>query len=307
MLQLEILREARQPEFEVIAGADLRSTVGNGIPVYRDYHQLLARDDISAVAVNTPPREHYRMSVDALLAGKDVLVEKPPALTIRECRTMARLAQQVNEVLFMAFHARYSPVIAAASVHLALEKALHVDIRYREDVRRYHVGSDWVFDQQAGGGGVLMDSGINAMSIMTAILPESCCYQILEAAFGYTEGFNVETRADVTFTFGTGGIGRLVMDWMHEGPETRKITCTTTNHVYTIDLVQNSLHKDGNMLFGADRPTLQTVDQHREYRELYREFGRHLRNRKSHTSCTELEFVADAYTYRTCDPPATAS
>jgi predicted dehydrogenase len=50
-----------------------------------DYHELLARSDVEAVAINTPPRFHEEMTLEALKMGKHVLCEKPLAQTVEGC------------------------------------------------------------------------------------------------------------------------------------------------------------------------------------------------------------------------------
>lgn len=64
------------------AGLDARST-------YRDFRDLLARDDIDAVVVVTPDHWHVPISIAAVRAGKDVFCEKPLTLTIAEGRALA--------------------------------------------------------------------------------------------------------------------------------------------------------------------------------------------------------------------------
>ena len=64
------------------AGLDARSSYG-------DFRDLLARDDIDAVAVGTPDHWHVPISIAAVRAGKDVFCEKPLTLTIAEGRALA--------------------------------------------------------------------------------------------------------------------------------------------------------------------------------------------------------------------------
>ena len=56
------------------------------MPVYLDYTNLLARDDIDAVTVVVPNYLHAEVGIAALEAGKDVLLEKPMAATARRMR-----------------------------------------------------------------------------------------------------------------------------------------------------------------------------------------------------------------------------
>ena len=52
---------------------------------YTDYHQLLADPDVDAVSVTTHFYDHRQITIDALRAGKHVLLEKPMAPTVADC------------------------------------------------------------------------------------------------------------------------------------------------------------------------------------------------------------------------------
>ena len=56
---------------------------------YSDYRELLANKEIDAVLISTPDHQHARLAVAAVAAGKDVYLQKPASLTIREGRIMA--------------------------------------------------------------------------------------------------------------------------------------------------------------------------------------------------------------------------
>lgn len=65
---------------------------------YGDFRELLAREDVNAVAIITPDHWHAVMAVAAMKAGKDVYCEKPLALTIEEGRAMAQAARKYGRV-----------------------------------------------------------------------------------------------------------------------------------------------------------------------------------------------------------------
>lgn len=81
-----------------------------GVPeVAEDWHDLVARDDLDAIAVATPPAAHHEMVMAALRAGKHVLCEKPFALNAMEARAMRDLARERNLTALVAHEFRFAP------------------------------------------------------------------------------------------------------------------------------------------------------------------------------------------------------
>lgn len=77
----------------------------------KSYEDLLARTDIDAVAIATPAAQHYEMIKAALLAGKDVFVEKPLALQLNEGEELVELARKQDRVLMVGHLLYYHPAI----------------------------------------------------------------------------------------------------------------------------------------------------------------------------------------------------
>lgn len=78
----------------------IRAKAGNKDCVaYRDYREVLARDDIDAVVVATPDHWHVLMAMAAIKAGKAVYVEKPLTWSIREGRLLADVVRRYNAIL----------------------------------------------------------------------------------------------------------------------------------------------------------------------------------------------------------------
>lgn len=107
----------RMPDVEIVAVADVipgkaaEFTARHGLPgarTFDDHHQLLDLD-LDGVSVCTPNVAHHRTSVDALNAGKNVLCEKPMAVTLDQAVEMARAAKRANRILTIGFQPRYDP------------------------------------------------------------------------------------------------------------------------------------------------------------------------------------------------------
>jgi D-galactose 1-dehydrogenase len=140
------------------------------VPHFRSLEALL-RDgpEIDAVALATPPQIRRAQATIALAARKHVFMEKPPARAVTEITPLLAAAREAERTLFQSWHARFSPAVEPARRLLAERKIASVVINWKEDVRVWHPGQDWIFEP--GGFGVF-DPGINALSILTRILPQ---------------------------------------------------------------------------------------------------------------------------------------
>jgi UDP-2-acetamido-3-amino-2,3-dideoxy-glucuronate N-acetyltransferase len=87
-----------------------RNQYGN-VKFYRDFNALLSDTVITAVALATPAVTHYELAKAALLAGKDVLVEKPLGVDVKEGEDLVRLAQNKKRILMVGHILRYHPAI----------------------------------------------------------------------------------------------------------------------------------------------------------------------------------------------------
>jgi myo-inositol 2-dehydrogenase / D-chiro-inositol 1-dehydrogenase len=79
-----------------------------GVPVHRDYRELLARQDVDAVDVVVPNALHAEVGVAALEAGKDVLLEKPLAPALEDCDRLIATAARTGRVLTVGHELRLS-------------------------------------------------------------------------------------------------------------------------------------------------------------------------------------------------------
>ena len=99
---------------QLVAVADLKaSRAGNfaqeyGAVATTDYHALLARADVDAVSVCVPSGLHAQVAIDAMHAGKHVLVEKPIAITLADADHMIAVAQATGRRLGVVLQNRYN-------------------------------------------------------------------------------------------------------------------------------------------------------------------------------------------------------
>lgn len=90
--------------------ANLARLPDPSIPTYTDYRKMLQSEQLDAVYVAVPVEKHGVVTMAALQAGLHVIVEKPMAPTVAECRSMINAAKKNDLLLAVDFELRYSPI-----------------------------------------------------------------------------------------------------------------------------------------------------------------------------------------------------
>jgi UDP-2-acetamido-3-amino-2,3-dideoxy-glucuronate N-acetyltransferase len=80
-----------------------------GVEVTTDFDQMLANPEITRIAIAVPAEVHYPLAKKALLAGKDVYVEKPLCLDRAEGEELIRLAEERGQILMVGHLLQYHP------------------------------------------------------------------------------------------------------------------------------------------------------------------------------------------------------
>ncbi|MEX0987228.1 MAG: Gfo/Idh/MocA family oxidoreductase [Bacteroidales bacterium] len=83
--------------------------------IYEDYKEMLQRRDLDAVIISTPDHWHSQPAVEAALAGKDIYLQKPTSLTVKEGRILSDIARKKGIILQMGTQQRSSPQFRIAA------------------------------------------------------------------------------------------------------------------------------------------------------------------------------------------------
>lgn len=235
---------------------------------------------IDAVALCTPPQVRYDLAVEALRRGVHVFLEKPPGATLSEVAALQDIAESTGATLFASWHSRYAAGVSAARDWLAKRQLRNVSIVWREDVRVWHPGQDWIWEP--GGLGVF-DPGINALSILTHILPKPVLLK--SALLQIPENRAAPIAADVRFCDTSGTPIHLDLDWRQTGPQSWDIAIDT-------DAGTIKLSRGGAVL---SLPTGTESHDDVEYQGLYARFAELVHGRKSDVDVSPMQLVADAF------------
>ncbi len=183
------------------------------VPAYTSFDQLLANPDINAVYLATPIFLHAPQAIQALRAGKHVLVEKPMALTVAEGEEMIRVARETGKTLATAYYRRFFPKVQRAK-QLIAEGALGKVVMV---VSIYHTWYDpapgapgsWRAQKARAGGGVLWDMGSHRFDLLIGLFGMPT--QVWATAETLAHTYEVEDTASVYLKLGNGA--QCVSTW----------------------------------------------------------------------------------------------
>ncbi|MBI5032962.1 MAG: Gfo/Idh/MocA family oxidoreductase [Chloroflexi bacterium] len=94
---------------DVISSRAERYAKEHNAQAYADYRRMLDRRDIDVVTICTPSGMHAQMAIDAMQAGKHVIVEKPMALKLQDADRMIATAKSIGVKLCVVLQNRYNP------------------------------------------------------------------------------------------------------------------------------------------------------------------------------------------------------
>ena len=272
------------PAFELVAVSSQRGIAVEGVPhAFTNWQDMLRLPDLDAVAICTPPQPRHQIARAAIEAGKHVLLEKPPAATLSELADLEMIAAAASRVLFTTWHSQYNPAVEKAREALAGRPIGRLAVTWKEDVRQWHPGQGWIWE--AGGFGVF-DPGINALSIVTKMMPAPVFIRQADLEFPS----NRHAPIAATLTFSVGGDAedlRAVFDWRQTGEQTWDIAVETSDGMaLTLSKGGSRLEIDGRLVVEAPSA---------EYEGIYRRFDHLLQEGRSEVDATPFRLVADAF------------
>ena len=199
---------------------------------------LLNRKDIEAVVIAVPNHQHAPMAIEALQAGKDVLLEKPMAMSIAECDGILKARDQSAQILQLGFVCRYSPAAIKAKELIdqgKIGKVISVQATLLRQRGIPGLGG-WFTTKKLSGGGCLIDIGVHLIDLVMHITSEgspsrligSCSQAFSMSSYDYEEMwsdpvqegiFDVEDRVHASITFNTGMMFGLNVAWATHIPE----------------------------------------------------------------------------------------
>ena len=282
----KIARDAHIPTLAASSQFELTAAVTShsppeGVPGFRTISEMAAAmPDIKAVSICTPPHGRLALVAEAFDHGLDVMIEKPPAGTISEAECFSRMAQRAGRVLYATWHSREAAAVEPARDWLVGKTIHRVDVSWKEDVRVWHPGQEWIWEPGIG----VFDPGINALSVLTAILPRPLRLDSAELRFPTNR--DAPIAASLGFSLGATVPVAVEFDFDQKGPQSWDIDIDTDGGRLSLSMGASRMAINGETVDVGDEPV---------YHRLYRRFAELLATRQSDVDLTPFHHVADAF------------
>jgi D-galactose 1-dehydrogenase len=265
--------------FELVAAVTGHEPPEN-VPGFRTIAEMMQSvPGVQAISICTPPRGRLELVAEAFAHGLDVMIEKPPAATLSEAEAFAGLARKARRILYATWHSREAAGVEPARRWLEGKRITHVTCHWKEDVRVWHPGQAWIWEPGIG----VFDPGINALSVLTRILPEPLLLQSAELRFPANR--DAPIAVDLDYSHDSAPV-RVEFDFDQRGPQTWDIHVETDGGKLSLSLGASQLAIDDVPVDVGDVP---------EYAGLYRRFAELLESRESDIDLAPFRHVADAF------------
>lgn len=283
----KIARDQHLPALTGNAGFELAAAVSRhgrleAVSTFADLASMLASGvKLDAVSLCTPPQGRHELARISLDAGLHVMLEKPPATNVSAVVDLEARARKAGRTLFTTWHSREAAGVEPARAWLARRIVKTVRVTWKEDIRAWHPGQEWIL--KAGGMGVF-DPGINALSILTRILPGRLTLD--SASLRFPRNRQAPIAADLVLMHDTSARVAASFDFLYAGPPRWDIEVATDNQTLVLSQGGQQLHIDGDA---------QAAPVQQEYSRLYQRFAQLIATGGSEVDTTPLQLVADAF------------
>jgi predicted dehydrogenase len=190
-----------------------------GVPyAFDDYRRLLECDDVDMICVGAPNFTHRDIVTTAAAAGKHVVCEKPLALTLAEADEMIAAAARARIKLGYAELICFAPRYVRAK-ELIDEGAFGRVFQIRHGETHYGPHSDWFWQGEKSGGGVMMDMGCHSIEVIRWLYDKPPVVSVTAelGTFVHGDRTDLEDHAIVIIRFEGDRLGLIETSWAKPG------------------------------------------------------------------------------------------
>lgn len=180
--------------------------------IYTDFEKMLKQEDIDAVDICTIHDQHKYETILAAETGKHILLEKPMACSMKDCRDMVQATKKAGVTYMMAQVLRYLPSSQAVlslmeNKEIGSINAVRGDSILKQSLILPH--DHWMFDGNRAGGGVLITLSIHMIDLLRYFIGDVRKVNGICKNFNHLFVNDAEDFSSATLEFKTGTIGNI--------------------------------------------------------------------------------------------------
>ncbi|WP_427896261.1 Gfo/Idh/MocA family protein [Kribbella sp. GL6] len=184
-----------------------------GAHVYATPAEAYAAEELDAVGICLPSALHADVAIEALEAGKHVIVEKPVDITLEAADRLLAAQQATGLTVSVISQRRFQPPVAQIRAAIDGGALGRVTSGIAESAffrpQSYYDGDDWRGTLAVDGGGALMNQGIHALDLLVWMLGRPVRVSAQTGRLAH-EGIEVEDLAGASIVFESGAIGLML-------------------------------------------------------------------------------------------------
>lgn len=199
------------------------------VPWDTDITKFLKRADVEAVTICTPTTTHEDIALKAVEAGKQVLIEKPMANTVKGAKRILKTAEKKEAIIMVGFIERFNPAIQKAKAIIDKGEIGEVIMALAKRV------SYW--PERIGDVGVVKDTAVHDLDIMRWIFSEE---PISVYARAGSLSHKFEDYAEILLGFGGIKTGFVEANWLTPY-KVRTLTITGSEAILSVDYITQGI------------------------------------------------------------------
>jgi len=197
-----------EPSKKAVERFHERCPGSDALPLYRDYKEMLRKEDLDGVVILSPHTLHYEQIMTSLGKGLHVLTEKPMVCTIRRAKALIRKAKSAKRVLMISYQRHFDPQFRYMREQIAKGKLGKIEYVQAIQCQGWLHGTrgTWRQKMALSGGGQLNDSGSHLIDIVMWVTGMK-----VSEVFSKQENFRreVDINSTLAMAFENGALGSM--------------------------------------------------------------------------------------------------
>jgi UDP-N-acetyl-2-amino-2-deoxyglucuronate dehydrogenase len=181
--------------------------------IYSNHRELLADPQINVVCLCTPSGMHAQGAIEAMRAGKHVIVEKPMEISTEACDRMIAAQRDTGKTLSIISQHRFDAASMLVKELIASGQLGKIILATAEvkwwRTQGYYDSGDWRGTWALDGGGALMNQGVHTVDLLQWLVGDVASIYAHTATAAH-QRIEVEDTAVATLTFANGALGTFV-------------------------------------------------------------------------------------------------